>query len=214
MNRSPIQCTIEPPGLVRKAPRQQLAKTTEKGFSLIEILISIVVLSFGLLGMVGLQSAALQANREAKLQSAAVTLARELAEEIRGNKSEGIKAAASNPYVGSFNSPLTAATPSYCLSLSSDTACASATEIAQAQLTEWLSRVDTELPGAKVTTCYDSAPFDANGLPRWACTDSGTALVIKIGWTRGSTDKTQTGNAALERATKPSVVIPVTAGAV
>ena len=69
------------------------------GFSLIEVLISIIVLSFGLLGMVGMQSAALQANREARLQSSAAVLARELAEIIRGNKDIGILATG-NPYVG------------------------------------------------------------------------------------------------------------------
>jgi type IV pilus assembly protein PilV len=37
-------------------------------------------------------------------------------------------------------------------------------------------------------------------------------MVIKIGWTRGSTDRSKTGAAALVRATVPSVVLPVTAG--
>src|ERR1035437_6960909 len=68
------------------------------GFSLIEVLVSIVVLSFGLLGMVGMQAAALQSNREARLQSAGVVLTRELADMIRGNKIEGVKPTGSNPY--------------------------------------------------------------------------------------------------------------------
>jgi len=183
------------------------------GFSLIEVLVSIVVLSFGLLGMVGMQSAALQSNREARTQSSAVFLARELAETIRGNKSEGIKAPPDNPYLGSFSSPMAATTSSYCLSVATGTAaCTDATEIANAQLTDWLARVDAELPGARVETCLDSTPFDSNGLPRWACDGTGSTVVIKIGWTRGSTDKSKSGTAALERATAPSVVIPVTAG--
>lgn len=194
--------------------RRQVPSQRVSGFSLIEVLVSIVVLSFGLLGMVGMQSAALQSNREARTQSSAVFLARELAETIRGNKSEGIKAALDNPYLGSFSSPLAVTPdPSYCLSVAiGTTACADANEIAIAQLTDWLARVDAELPGARVETCYDSAPFDSNGLPRWVCDGTGSSVVIKIGWTRGSTDKSKSGNAALERATAPSVVIPVTAG--
>lgn len=94
----------------RRAPRRAKCAT---GFSLVEVLVSIVVLSFGLLGMVGMQAAALQSNREARLQSSAVVLVRELAETIRGNKVEGIKPTASNPYIGSFSSPMTATTASW-----------------------------------------------------------------------------------------------------
>lgn len=186
------------------------------GFSLIEVLVSIVVLSFGLLGMAGMQAASLQANREARLQSSATVLARELAEMIRGNKIIGILTTAANPYLGSFSTPLAATTPAYCLSVSA-AACANATAIANAQMTEWLARVDTELPGARVDVCYDSAPFDSNGLPQWACT-AGGVVVVKIGWTKSSTNKSLSVAAAasapqaFERATIPSIVLPVTAG--
>lgn len=187
-----------------------------QGFSLVEVLISILILTFGLLGMVGMQASAIQANREARLQSSAVTLARELAEMIRGNKITGVLAT-NNPYIGSFSSPLTPATASYCLNVATNTAiCANAVEIARAQMTEWLARVEAELPGARVDICSDAAPFDANGLPRWqttACTvTSGANLVIKMGWTQGSTLRGQAGAAALNRATVPSLVVPVTAG--
>lgn len=191
------------------------SKRKSAGFSLIEVLVSIVVLSFGLLGMVGMQAASLRANREARLQSSAVVLARELAEMIRGNKNVGVLVAG-NPYVGNFSNPagttpLTPAAPKYCLSVGV-AACANPTEIATAELTEWLARVDAELPGARVSVCVDSAPFDANGLPRWACTGLGGVLVVKIGWTKSSTNLALTGSSAFERATIPSIVVPVTAG--
>lgn len=198
-------------------------RVKSSGFSLIEVLVSVVVLSFGLLGMAGMQAASLQSNREARLQSSAVVLARELAEMIRGNKLAGILPAATNPYMGSFSSPLAATTPAYCLSVSA-TACTGATPVAiataigNAQMTEWLARVDAELPGARVDICVDSAPFDASGLPRWACTAAGGVVVLKIGWTRGSTNRslsvtpTASSPSALERATIPGVVLPLTAG--
>lgn len=184
------------------------------GFSLVEVLVSIVVLSFGLLGMVGMQAASLQSNREARVQSSAVLMARELAEMIRGNKTEGVKLTFANPYLGSFSSPMVANTPSYCLNVATGTtACTDTTDIANAEITEWLARVDAELPGARVDICFDSTPFDLNGLPRWACTGTGGIIVIKVGWTRGSTDRSKSGSAALQRASIPSVVIPITAGA-
>lgn len=185
------------------------------GFSLIEVLVSIIILSFGLLGMVGLQAAALQGNRDARLQSTAVSLARELAEMMRGNKDIALLASA-NPYLGSFSSPLAAASPSYCLNVGppTPTPCANATAIGNAQMTEWLARVDSELPGARIDICVDSAPYDSSGLPRWPCAVSGTAptTVIKMGWTRSSTDRNLTGASALERATRPSIVFPITPG--
>lgn len=185
---------------------------SQSGFSLIEVLVSVVVLSFGLLGMVGLQAAALQGNRDARLQSTAVSLARELAEMMRGNKDVALLTAA-NPYLGGFSSPLTPSTTSYCLTVGT-TACTTPTAIANAQMTEWLARVDAELPGAQVAVCVDSAPFNASGNPVWLCTPGGTAAttVIKIGWTRGSTNRSATGAAALQRATTPSIVFPITAG--
>ena len=184
------------------------------GFSLVEVLVSIVVLSFGLLGMVGMQAAALQSNREARLQSSAVVLGRELAELMRANKNiANLTTSATNPYLGTFSTPLSATPPSYCLNVATGTtACANATEVASAQMTDWLTRVDNELPGARVDTCFDSAPFDADGLPRWICTGTGGVMVVKIGWTRSSTNRSNTGTAAFERARVPSVIFPVTAG--
>jgi type IV pilus assembly protein PilV len=204
------------PTQVKHVLHAGLRSRKPSGFSLIEVLVSIVVLSFGLLGMAGMQAASLQANREARLQSSATVLARELAEKIRGNKVIGIITTTANPYLGSFSAPLAATTPAYCLSVAA-TACANATAIANAEMTEWLARVDAELPGARVDVCYDSAPFDSNGLPRWACAGGGL-IVVKIGWTKSSTNKSLSVAAvasapqAFERATIPSIVLPVTAG--
>ncbi|RYF01998.1 MAG: hypothetical protein EOO32_01705 [Comamonadaceae bacterium] len=64
------------------------------GFSFIEGLVSIAVLCFGVLGMVGRQASSLQANRETRLQSIAVRvpewLAEQMAEMMRGKKSRSL----------------------------------------------------------------------------------------------------------------------------
>ena len=189
----------------------------QNGFSLVEVLVSILVLSFGLLGMVGMQAAALQSNREARVQATAVVLARELAEMVRGNKAIGVLTTA-NPYVGSFSSSGTNTfTGNYCLSVSAGSACGNATDIANAEITEWLARVDDQLPGARVVTCFDSAPYDVSGIPQWGCsTGAGSSYVIKIGWTRRSTNSGAIGDAQFERVSDtgnaPSLVFPVIAG--
>ncbi|MDT7520333.1 type IV pilus modification protein PilV [Rhodoferax sp. TBRC 17660] len=199
------------------------------GFSLIEVLISVVVLSFGLLGAVGLQASALQSNREARIQSSALALARELAEMIRGNKDVALLTT-SNPFHGDFSTPMTAPTPSYCLKVSNSlttaaaTPCAGAnttetqTNIANASMTEWLARVEEELPGARVVVCDDAAPYTAGGQPQWACTAGTDATkVVKIGWTKTSTNKALTAASAIEKATgagaaAPSVILALTPG--
>lgn len=191
----------------------------DKGFSLIEVLVAIVVLSFGLLGMVGLQAFALQSNREARQQGQAAVLARELAEMMRGNKVVGTEPlAANNPYLGNFAvGGLTMGTnAAYCSAVGTSSPCATPTDVAKAEMTDWLNRVDTELPGARVTICFDGAPYDSAGMPQWTCTPTGSdeIAVIKIGWTRASTDRSQTGAAAFERASAnpPNIVFPVTSG--
>lgn len=195
------------------------SRRQERGFSLIEVLIAILVLSIGLLGMVGMQFASLQSNRDARLQSTAADLAREMAEMMRGNKAVAVQSGTSNPYLGDYSSsPLAPSTTSYCLAVANHN-CADNTEIARAELTEWLARVDAALPGARVVICRDDAPYDSSGKPQWACTNSGTSNpvnYIKIGWSRLSTDSTQTGTSRLLSATattsRPWLIFPVTAG--
>lgn len=190
-------------------------KHAAKGFSLIEVLVAIVIVTFGILGAVGMQAFALRTSRSARLQAPAVGFAHELAGMMQNNKSIAV-CRRDNPYLVSLSSPLTMASPSYCLRAASG--CPSTSEMARAEMTDWLARVDAGLSGARVRVgvCFDSSPYDANGLAQWSCTDAGAEMAfIKIGWTRASTDKSQTGGGeVLEQASdadsRPLVVFPVT----
>lgn len=146
-----------------------------QGFSLIEVLLAIVILAFGMLGTVGMQAYALQANRDARTQAQAVSLARELAEMMRGNPLVAAKTTvADNPYLVDSMTPASA---SYCLSVgNSATGCASTTDVANAEITDWLARVAAELPGARVSVCFDADPYDGDGLPKWACAAAVTGV--------------------------------------
>jgi type IV pilus assembly protein PilV len=215
-----MKTTLTPLTRLKRFTLYRRRTLVQSGFSLIEVLISIVILSFGLLGMVGLQASAIQSNKDARLQSTAGGLARELAEMMRSNMVVALgTTAATNPFLADITSSGTPpamahSNPSYCLNASNTaTACADNIEVARAQMTEWLARANTDLPGARVVVCVDSAPFDASGLPQWGCTAGTNAtFVVKLGWTRGSTDRSKKGADALERAVVPSIVYPVTPG--
>lgn len=175
---------------------------------------AVLILSLGMLGLVGMQAFALHSNREARLYSQAINHARELAEMMRGNNLVATKTGSDNPYLTTSLSPSSANT---CLKVGS-TPCASAKAIAESQMTDWLSRLSNSLPGARVSVCFDSQPYSSNGQPTWTCT-AGTAgtdevVIIKIGWTMRALDNNQTGDNAFMRATNnpPQVVIPVTGG--
>lgn len=58
-------------------------RTAQKGVSLIEVLVAVIVFSIGLLGLAGLQMNALKFNESAAVRGHAVFLAEEMADRIR-----------------------------------------------------------------------------------------------------------------------------------
>jgi len=196
------------PARLASRPRHPLAGHS-LGFTLLEVLVAIVVLSFGVLGVVGLQAAALQANKDARYQSTAVSMARELGDLMRGNKDIAISASA-NPYLIDYDSR-TGSLPSAAENCFTG-ACSSPSAVASFNMRDWLSRVQTVLPGVHVVVCFDDSPYaGSTGVPEWDCSNSGGLAVVKMGWTRQSTNRSATGP---ELATRPTVVLPLIAGSV
>lgn len=67
---------------------KQLNRTKNKGFTLIEVLVSVLVLSTGLLGIAGLQLTGLKNNYNSELRSQAKQLAYDIADRMRANSDE------------------------------------------------------------------------------------------------------------------------------
>lgn len=154
------------------------------GFSLLEVLISVIILTFGILGVIGLQTAAYQNNREARLQAAATTYASEIADAVRSNKSTALNTATTtNAYLVDYSySPESTPTfPSYSTNCYTDE-CTSREDLAKWEIAQILKRIHQDLPYARIRTCLDSAPYDSDGKARWVCDGSGDFLTIKIGW--------------------------------
>lgn len=72
---------------------------TTRGFTLIEVLITLIILMFGMLGIAGLMGRATQVSFESFQRHAALQIANEMAERLRGNRAlaENYRAAALAP---------------------------------------------------------------------------------------------------------------------
>lgn len=183
----------------------------QTGFSILEVLVAIVILSIGMLGAVGMQAAAMQSNKEGHYQAVATTLARELAEKMRGNNGVATKTvAAQNPFLMdvTLTDSFTIATPApNCFTGN----CITALELAAWDAADWQARLKTALPTPRVVVCFDSTPFKASGEPDWDCDNLGDTSVVKLGWTRTDTQG-QLQSTQSATAPPPLVVVPLSAG--
>lgn len=67
---------------------------TSRGFSLVEVLIALIIMSVGMLGIAGLYVQSMQAGRTSMLRHHAITLAGDVADRIRANPTAGAAYAA------------------------------------------------------------------------------------------------------------------------
>jgi len=172
-------------------------------------MVSIVVLSIGVLGAVGMQLASLQASKEVRFQAVAGSMARELAEKMRGNHAVAIQLG--NPYLISTTLARTAtvSTPNTnCYT----GPCSAPIDIARWDMADWQSRLRDALPAPRVEICFDDAPYDSAGAPRWACNSTPTSdvVVMKLAWTRADSrgELVTAGSASAV----PLLVLPLTSG--
>jgi len=160
-----------------------LSKRPAGGFSLIEVLVSIVVLSLGLLGMVGMLLTSVRSTSESASFTEAVNLVRELSEKARINKNVAPRNATTNPYLVDLGS--TDALPGQgdtCVGI--DAACDEAS-LAAWDMEQWLSRARRALPQAHVVVCFDDAVVSDESHDFryvWNCSGQGRNLVVKLGW--------------------------------
>ncbi len=114
------------------------------GFTLIEILIAMLVLSVGLIGMAGLQASGLKNNVGAYKRSQATLLAYDLADRMRANVQ------GANTYTTVL--PSAAAAQASCLTLAGCTAA----QMAQNDLFEWNAAINSILTAATATINVDA----------------------------------------------------------
>ncbi len=167
----------------------KLPLTKSGGFTLVEVLIAVVILSIGLLGLAGLQTLALRQNNSSQGRSQAVELINDLADRMRANR-VGVDA-------GNYVLPAAPFNPGFdCMTnfagTSSGNNC-NAAEMAAVDLFAWQTAVQQALPlGQGQMQCTDNADpgftdaapvdlindADTDGVP---CT-VGSSFLLSITW--------------------------------
>jgi type IV pilus assembly protein PilV len=147
---------------------KRLIVGSEKGMTLIEILVSLLILAVGLLGMSGLQTVSLRNSQSAYFRTQANILSSDVAERIRAN-TRGIVNGNYDNNDGEVNVA--------CNTLAG----CSASSMAGNDMAEWKAALASNLPSGVGTVCLDSNAEDGT-IAITACDGSGTMMAIKIWW--------------------------------
>ena len=67
-----------------------ISRNSERGTTLIEVLVTIIILAIGLLGLAGLQVTSLQSNHSSYYRSQATVLAYDISERMRANRTAAL----------------------------------------------------------------------------------------------------------------------------
>lgn len=126
-------------------------RTAHRGASLLEVLIAIVIMSFGLLALGGLTASSVQYGKMAQFQTVGVQLAADLADRMRAN-SDGFMTNSYNKTTV-YSSATAAITVPSCATA---TQCTSA-EMAAIDLAEWRNSLRLNLPGGDAYVVRDVA---------------------------------------------------------
>ena len=151
--------------------RSAFAKTGQSGFSLLEILIAVLVLSIGILGMSGLQLSSLRNNQQSYQRSQATALVSGLMDRMRANRAQ----AAQGSYTLAVNTTPTAPT------VNCESANCTPAQLATYDLSSWYTTLNQTLTGATARITCSTSP----------CT-LGVTQTITVLWDEGRTGATNT----------------------
>ena len=173
----------------------------QRGFTLLEVLIAIVIVSIGLLGVAAMQASTLKNAGSSKYRSAAITMTSDMSDRLRANL-EGVMTG--NFVVGSgYNRPRTTLTDT--AYTTPKAACRSSgcvpADMVLDDLASWQARLAATLPRGAGVVCIDSgtgaAPTFNGTTINPQCDGLGTMFAIKVFWldnrSETSTDAATTG---------------------
>lgn len=133
-----------------------------------EVLVSLLILSGGMLGMASVQTVSLRNNQTAYYRTQATSLSLDMVERIRANMT-GVQN-------GSYDDVAGAATAT-CFTVAGCTS----VQMANQDVLDWSAQVVAALPGGASVVCIDSTGDDGTAASN-ACDGIGRVYAIKIWW--------------------------------
>jgi len=155
---------------------KQAGFRAQLGVALLEVLVSLLILAFGLLGMAGLQTVSLRNNQTAYYRTQATMFATDIVERMRGN----ILAVDNSNY-----DDIAGADTASCFTA---VGCTS-TQMAAQDVNDWSADIVASLPSGNAVVCLDSTANDGTSAAN-ACDGLGDVYATKIWW-----DDNRDGNA-------------------
>ena len=155
----------------------------QRGFTMVEALVTVLIFAIGLLGVIGLQTLALSSTSISNQRNDATVLALDMADRMRANQG------AVRSGVG-FGYDVAAPASNACRSTYADAVAApvvcNSDQLAADDLYDWHAQIQQSLPSGDGAVCIDSTPDDGvPGAP--ACDGAGNAYAIKVWWTQQAT---------------------------
>jgi type IV pilus assembly protein PilV len=185
--------------LKEKRPSSSMRSGIHGGYTLIEVLISLVVVGIGLLGLAGMQALGVNNNYLSYLRSIATIHTETMAEMMRANIA-GVNAndyaANAAPNTINYTTITTSTAPVFdcrpddarkVAFPSGGTACTPAQQ-AQADVFNWLTRLSSDLPAGNGTVVCNDSDAGADADP---CTD-GSSHTITVQWREKDREAGQT----------------------
>jgi type IV pilus assembly protein PilV len=150
------------------------------GFTLVEVLVALFVVTLGVAGAAGVQAMAVRAAAEAAHLSDGTQLAVSLIQRMRANPAAMGLPDAANPYLQFDHEPGDAVdAPASCYGAAE----CSPAQLAAADLGETAAVLASRFPRGRMRVCRDAPEPDASGLLAWPCTGAPSdPVAIKLGW--------------------------------
>jgi len=138
------------------------------GFSLLEVLVTVLLTTVGILGMVAMQGRAIQYSQDSVERTHAVILANELIEIVRATPTSQNNDSSGSPFFDS----LPDSTTNGCLTIDNS-------DLVSKQVGCWAARVRELLPGAdsvsgRFVSCISTTPG--------TCNSNGAAIEVQLAW--------------------------------
>ena len=170
---APQNARVKKSGQPSSMPTRPIARTPQqqRGFTLIEVMVALIVLVLGVLGAAAMTLTALRDNKQSGLRSQASAYAYEVSDLMRmAGSAPGQEAI--------FTSGTAPASVATCWS----TGCSLA-DMAKNKYYEWRTKLTGTMPNADAKICRDVANLTSNAAGYASCDGLGTSpLVVKIRW--------------------------------